>query len=75
METQEDDGTLNSIVSDHIKKVLLKTNGKIHGSGGAAEILGENPSTLRNRMKRLGIDYKQYFSRIKYLCQQKISNM
>ena len=48
---------LEEIISRHIEKVLKKTNGKIHGTGGAAELLGINPSTLRNRMNKLGIDY------------------
>ncbi|MCD4683883.1 MAG: hypothetical protein K8R86_11420 [Bacteroidales bacterium] len=30
----------------------------MHGPGGAAELLGINPSTLRNRMNKLGINYK-----------------
>jgi DNA-binding protein Fis len=37
--------------------VLSKTNGKIHGKDGAAELLGINASTLRNRMNKLGIEY------------------
>jgi len=43
----------------HIKKVLKIANGKIHGNGGAAELLGVNPNTLRNKMNKLGIDYKK----------------
>jgi hypothetical protein len=31
------------------------TNGKIHGPGGAAELLKINPSTLRSKIKKLGI--------------------
>jgi len=31
------------------------TNGIIAGEGGAAEMLGVPPSTLRSRMKKLGI--------------------
>lgn len=50
---------LDEIISNHIRQVLAKTNGKIHGPGGAAEILGINPSTLRNRMNKLGIDYSK----------------
>jgi len=42
-------------MSLHIGKVLKLTKGKIHGSGGAAELLGINPNTLRGRMRRLGI--------------------
>jgi transcriptional regulator with GAF, ATPase, and Fis domain len=48
---------LDETVSRHIRRVLIKTNGKIHGSDGAAAHLGINPSTLRNRMKKLGIEY------------------
>jgi DNA-binding protein Fis len=33
------------------------TKGKVNGPDGAAFFLGINPSTLRNRMKKLGIDY------------------
>jgi transcriptional regulator with GAF, ATPase, and Fis domain len=48
---------LDEMITGHIKRVLKKVNGKIHGPGGAAELLGINPSTLRNRMKKLGIEY------------------
>tara|TARA_B100000614_G_scaffold262801_1_gene298656 strand:+ start:2006 stop:3538 length:1533 start_codon:yes stop_codon:yes gene_type:complete len=46
---------LDTIISNHIKSVLSITEGKIHGKGGAAELLLVNPSTLRHRMKKLGI--------------------
>jgi len=49
--------TLDEVTSRYIEQVLAKTNGKVHGPGGAAELLGINASTLRNRMKKLGIDY------------------
>ena len=48
---------LDEVVSRHITYVLKKTGGKVHGRGGAAALLGINPSTLRNRMDRLGISY------------------
>jgi len=48
---------LDEIVSKHIRRVLQITNGRVHGKGGAAELLGINSSTLRNRMNKLGIDY------------------
>ena len=35
------------------------TNWKIHGEGGAGELLGINPNTLRNRMRKLGIPFKK----------------
>ena len=49
--------TLDDLVSNHIIKTLGVTHGKIHGPGGAAEMLGVNANTLRNRMNKLGIDY------------------
>ncbi len=48
---------LDKVISDHIRQVLVLTRGKVHGPGGAAEVLGINPSTLRNRMNQLGIPY------------------
>jgi len=48
---------LDEITSNHIRRILKKTNGKIHGNGGAAELLGINASTLRNRMNKLEIKY------------------
>jgi len=48
---------LDDIISHHIRQVLVKTDGKIHGPGGAAELLGINANTLRNRMNKLGIEY------------------
>ena len=46
---------LDELFIRHVKKVLSMCNGKIHGPGGAAELLKINPSTLRNRMKKMGI--------------------
>jgi transcriptional regulator with GAF, ATPase, and Fis domain len=48
---------LDEVVIRHIRKILDRTGGKIHGPGGAADLLGINASTLRNRMKKLGIVY------------------
>jgi transcriptional regulator with GAF, ATPase, and Fis domain len=48
---------LDEVVAFHMRKVLHMTKGKIHGPGGAAELLGLHPSTLRWRMDRLGIQY------------------
>ena len=39
----------------HIREALRRSGWKIHGPGGAAEILHINPSTLTSRMKKLGI--------------------
>jgi len=43
---------------DHIISALTRSNWKLHGKGGAAELLKINASTLRSRMKKLGIDKK-----------------
>ncbi len=48
---------LDTIVAAHINHVLQVTKGKINGPGGAAELLGVHPNTLRARMNRLGIRY------------------
>jgi DNA-binding NtrC family response regulator len=44
---------------DYIISVLRKCNGRIWGPGAAAEILNINPSTLKSKMKKLGIK-KEY---------------
>ena len=46
---------LTTVERDHIAKVLSLTNWKIEGPDGAAEILDIHPSTLRFRLKKLGI--------------------
>ena len=48
---------LGAMVERHIRKILSMTDGKIHGTGGAGELLGINPNTLRSKMKRLGIPF------------------
>ena len=46
---------LDAAISAQISRALQASGGKIHGSGGAAERLGINPSTLRHRMRKLGM--------------------
>ena len=46
---------LDQVNSRHIMKALVMTKGRIHGPDGAARLLGLNPSTLRHRMRKLGI--------------------
>ncbi len=48
---------LDRVVADHLVRVLKKAGGKINGPQGAAELLGVNPSTLRSKMKKLGIPH------------------
>ncbi len=47
--------TLEEVERDHIVQVLQETGGRVSGSKGAAAILGLNPSTLRARLRKLGI--------------------
>jgi PAS domain S-box-containing protein len=47
--------SLEDVERDYIVAVLRQTNWLITGSRGAAKVLGLNPSTLRNRIKKLGI--------------------
>jgi transcriptional regulator with GAF, ATPase, and Fis domain len=53
----DEDLTLDQITARHIRRVLARTDGRIEGNRGAAELLGLNPSTLRHRMKKLGIPF------------------
>jgi transcriptional regulator with GAF, ATPase, and Fis domain len=48
--------TLAEAERDHISEALEMTNRLIAGKRGAAEVLGVPPSTLRHRMKKLGIN-------------------
>ena len=48
---------MDAITARHIQRVLTMTHGIVHGPSGAAALLGINPSTLRSRMKKLGIPY------------------
>ena len=52
--------TLDEMNQDYISMVLDETGGKVYGSGGAAEILGLNPETLRSRIRKLGIRTKVF---------------
>jgi DNA-binding NtrC family response regulator len=47
--------TIEENERDHILAILKKCEGKIWGSGGAAELLGVPPTTLNSKMKKLGI--------------------
>ncbi|MGR9074219.1 MAG: sigma 54-interacting transcriptional regulator [Gammaproteobacteria bacterium] len=46
---------LEAVERVHIAKVLAQTRWVIEGDKGAARILGMNPSTLRYRIKKLGL--------------------
>ena len=46
---------MDEMIIEHIKRALEMAQGRIQGSGGAAELLDMNPNTLRSRMRKLGI--------------------
>ncbi len=47
--------TMDQVITNHIRRVLERVGWQVAGKGGAAEILKMNPSTLRFRMRKLGI--------------------
>jgi DNA-binding NtrC family response regulator len=47
--------TLADVEREHFERVLQSCRWKIEGAGGAAEVLGLNPSTVRFRMKKLRV--------------------
>jgi DNA-binding NtrC family response regulator len=47
--------SMDAVIAEHIRATLQHTRWKVSGPGGAAEVLGMNPSTLRFRMRKLGI--------------------
>lgn len=58
---KEDDClTLDAAMVRHMEAALRRTRGRIEGKGGAAEILGVNPHTLRARMRKLGVSWGQF---------------
>jgi len=52
----ETSASLEDVERSHIIQVLKQTQGVIEGPSGAAKILDLHPSTLRSRMKKLGIE-------------------
>ncbi len=47
--------TLEDVEREHIQAVLSGSRWRVEGAEGAAAILGLHPSTLRSRMRKLGI--------------------
>ncbi len=47
--------SIDQVERNHILEVLVRTNWRIEGPEGAAALLNLNPSTLRSRMKKLGV--------------------
>jgi transcriptional regulator with GAF, ATPase, and Fis domain len=48
--------TLLEVERDHVRLALDRVGWRIEGATGAARLLGLRPSTLRSRMRKLGID-------------------
>ena len=40
---------------ENLRVALVKSNWRVHGTGGAAELLGLKPTTLISRMKKMGL--------------------
>ena len=51
---------LDAVQEQHIVNVLNQCQWVIGGESGAAAVLGMPPSTLRSRMKKLGIERPLY---------------
>ncbi|HVQ13827.1 MAG TPA: sigma-54 dependent transcriptional regulator [Vicinamibacterales bacterium] len=54
---------LDVVIRQHIEAALEATNGRVEGRHGAARLLKINPHTLRARMRKLKIDWRQYRQR------------
>ncbi|MFO0914260.1 MAG: sigma-54 dependent transcriptional regulator [Pirellulales bacterium] len=52
--------TLDEAMRQHIERALTATRGRIEGTGGAADLLGINPHTLRARMRKLRLDWSRF---------------
>jgi transcriptional regulator with GAF, ATPase, and Fis domain len=49
--------TLDDAMRSHIESALSLVSGRIEGRGGAADLLGLNPHTLRGKMRKLHLDW------------------
>jgi transcriptional regulator with GAF, ATPase, and Fis domain len=52
--------SLSSAMGQHIERALQQTGGRIEGASGAAARLGINPHTLRARMRKLNVPWRQF---------------
>jgi len=48
----------DEVIKNHIRKILDQCHGRIAGEKGAARLMNINPSTLRKKMRKLGISRK-----------------
>ncbi|MCB9850518.1 MAG: sigma 54-interacting transcriptional regulator [Phycisphaerales bacterium] len=49
------DSAMKRFERDNILAALNQTNWRVHGPGGAADLLGVRPTTLASRIKRMGL--------------------
>lgn len=52
--------TLDEATRAHVIRALGLARGRIEGPGGAADLLGINPHTLRGKMRRLKLEWSRY---------------
>jgi transcriptional regulator with GAF, ATPase, and Fis domain len=55
--SDEDSLALDHVISRHIMRVLEMTGGRVGGPNGAARLLQLNPSTFRQKMRKLHIPF------------------
>lgn len=48
---------IDEVLAMHIRRIMERTGGRIQGNSGAAKLLGVHPSTLRHRLRKLGIPF------------------
>ncbi|MGA2411521.1 MAG: sigma 54-interacting transcriptional regulator [Candidatus Binataceae bacterium] len=49
------DKEMTCMMRDNMTAALRRSNGRIYGPGGAADLLGMKPTTLNTRLKKLGL--------------------
>ncbi len=52
--------TLDDAIRAHVIRALGLARGRVEGRGGAADLLGINPHTLRGKMRRLKLEWSRY---------------
>jgi len=49
--------SLDTVIAETIRNALRRCQGQVEGDSGAARLLGLNPGTLRQKMRKLGIPF------------------